>query len=899
MKDEILKRGMFAQPLSKSSKNSGIMAGFEDEMEEEEIQPMARSPQNPEILMNNLRGDMRSVDARYLELAQMVGDEAAMDTPPEVLAMLQSQFAAQAAPPVPQGGIGALPQGAEMAPPPMMMRQEQGMPPGMEGMPPFPQGGAEQAPPTPDGMPPLRAADGAFVTQGARQDPFAPFQVPERFNALMSGQIPEEEMTANERSWVKSYKSGMGFTGGGIRDVASQGMGRIGSALAPYVQRGADMFRRGFTAVDEFAGGFLPPSFRVTPMTEGGRRAVIQGQENIRLNPQGLPTVGTGTRLEAANTLGISRAPLSENLAPLGRKIAEISRYKVNPGVAGATTLAALGIARGIRDQSAPRSAEELAQVNALINQIPGPNAPLRDGRTAPPDEQAFTPDPNAPTMPPPPPATEEIAADGEPTASSLLQRLVGDKQQFTYDPRIAGSGEGSLKDDVAETIRRNLADKKEELPVFKTRGERIRAEYAETEPLFRELLGDTKADARTNALLLLADAGFKFASTYKPTMAMALGDALSGVPRGFAAIVAQAKDRDIRIKTSALQEATNSINMQDKVARDFQLEAYKQRGRLAYAGMTAEGRERLERLKGQETRQTEFLKDTFAKEKLQWERDNPIVKDLGFGMGQSFRKDGTPKGEPFLMLGPNEEPPLVVQEMMGNPFTLKETDNPYVVNLGKPPTAVVRTEAGRTELGKKESALTNALKEIRNVEDEVQNLFTPQTWFVNKVDNILVPISGGALKPNLDKVKAKAALTATLNRLMKNVASSDQVGRTSVQEQEWAREITNALNDPVAFFSDPATAAKVLATIKTGLLNERQGVLTQLGFIDKELVKKVPSTGTENDPFVYGNSPEDARRMDLYLKNALNGMNPNSVIYLNRNGQTYSATVGNVLSAK
>ena len=88
------------------------MDGMEDEMdrdenaEMEQMPAMSRTPQNPEILMNNLRGDMRSVDARYQELAQMVGEEAAMDTPPEVLAMLQTQLAMQQQ----GGGIGALPQ---------------------------------------------------------------------------------------------------------------------------------------------------------------------------------------------------------------------------------------------------------------------------------------------------------------------------------------------------------------------------------------------------------------------------------------------------------------------------------------------------------------------------------------------------------------------------------------------------------------------------------------------------------------------------------------------------------------------------------------------------------------------------------------------------------------------
>ena len=163
MKNEILERAMFAMPLSKDARNSGIMAGFEEEMPEdtedegmEEMPPMARTPQNPEILMNTLRGDMRSLDARYQELAQMVGEEAAMETPPEVLAMLQPQLAAPAA------GIGALPQAQAMMPP------GAGMPPPGMGMPPpdqmaMPQGGI----PMPAGMesaPPF--SPGAEAPQG-------------------------------------------------------------------------------------------------------------------------------------------------------------------------------------------------------------------------------------------------------------------------------------------------------------------------------------------------------------------------------------------------------------------------------------------------------------------------------------------------------------------------------------------------------------------------------------------------------------------------------------------------------------------------------------------------------------------------------------------------------------
>jgi hypothetical protein len=138
--------------------NTGIMQGFldalseddegddEDERSPEEM--LDRRPDTPEILMNNLRGDMRSIDARRDELADLVGYAAAAETPETVLAMLQPVLAQQGG-----GGIGALPQSAPMAegPQPPMMEGMPGMPP--PGMPPLPEGappmmpGADMAPP--------------------------------------------------------------------------------------------------------------------------------------------------------------------------------------------------------------------------------------------------------------------------------------------------------------------------------------------------------------------------------------------------------------------------------------------------------------------------------------------------------------------------------------------------------------------------------------------------------------------------------------------------------------------------------------------------------------------------------------------------------------------------------
>jgi hypothetical protein len=124
--------------------NVGIMSGFMDEIDEllEEIsreeqeegddadmaRMMARTPDSPEILMNNLRGDMRSIDARREELADLVGFREAEETPEGVLTLLQSVLAQQAAAPAP----------------PMPAPMPQGMPPEMAGMapPPMPAGPA-------------------------------------------------------------------------------------------------------------------------------------------------------------------------------------------------------------------------------------------------------------------------------------------------------------------------------------------------------------------------------------------------------------------------------------------------------------------------------------------------------------------------------------------------------------------------------------------------------------------------------------------------------------------------------------------------------------------------------------------------------------------------------------
>ena len=274
MKEEILKRAMFAMPLSKEARGTGIMSGFdmddmgemEDDVDQnadmESMPPMARTPQNPEILMNTLRGDMRSVDARYQELAQMVGEEAAMETPPEVLAMLMGQMGAQ------QQGIGALPQGQEMMPTdPGMMAPGAGMPP------PDQMGAPQPAPAMPQG--------GIPMPEGMESaPPFSPG----------ADAAPE------------------GYAVGGI----VRGAQFLGDKLGQYGARGAEAVSRGAQAANQYMGNLLmSPQPTLQRMTGGTppMNLAVQGRETLLQSPAGTITQGVGTRAAPYFSMGPLTAP--------------------------------------------------------------------------------------------------------------------------------------------------------------------------------------------------------------------------------------------------------------------------------------------------------------------------------------------------------------------------------------------------------------------------------------------------------------------------------------------------------------------------------------------------------------------------------------------------------------
>jgi hypothetical protein len=965
MKEEVLKRAMFAMPLSKEARNSGILSGFEEEMEDmdempepsEEMPQMARNPQNPEILMNNLRGDMRSVDARYMELAQMVGEEAAMETPPEVLAMLQSQFAQQ-------GGIGGLPQAQAMAPqgmapegmppPPMMpemgaMPMDQGagipMPEGMAGAPPFSQGGPEQAPPGfamggevgGSGMLNLQVPISVGGSAGGPLGQAGSFMgvgnvgmggmprgiggMPGGLGGMPAG--PADDMERNRQfqqqfqQQLQPYRENL--TNAPIGGMPRGGTGMIGGiadrfaniSQAEYdAQAGAprntgtgqnfQMTMQGLPYLRNFADGGevapptpdgLPPMQAaggafITPLTRfaqaGADKTAAAAAAASRFMASGNAAAG---RLMSQGFPQTFR-PVFENVrGPSGKYTAEqfltyptLTQHMANiagPRVMGTVRRAgnlltpsppaafgALGVGSIVAGyRGAMNSGEDPARQQLLKDyedayyRVTDRSIPMPSLSNVSNEELAqFVAGMRAKAVPPVqvPDATRSAArpaAVDMDNADFIRQVIEGGDSAGTAARAPAAAAEAA---EVGPNVAapRVVADK--------SRIERIREAQKEYAPLYKELLGDTKDDMYVNAMLMLADAGFKYASLPAKsgtTPISLLAQASQGLPQGFMALLAQAKDRQIKVDTAALSQAVSDVQEQDKFAQ------------------------RIKEL---------VIKGDYDLLREQAKKGGVVTEDGGAGLLVSKDKSGSFLG---FSVDPNNP---TVKTAISSRFSLRPTDNPFVTNRGEAPTSVETDKGERVKLTSTLRSLDNSLATLDSLKGVYTQAYGPGAWFSDKVNNLLVPVLPTAtLRPNLDLTDASTRISTGMNSILKNIASANDGGRVAVQEQEWARETARGVSDPAKFFADKEVAAKQFNSMEAMLRNARQQVLTQLGYEKNDFVMSTPNTGTQSDPFVIPSDADARKRMYTFLGGTIGRIqDPRATVYLRMpNGTIQSAT--------
>lgn len=801
MKEDILKRAMFAMPLTKDSRNSGILSGFDmedmDEMPEpseasEEMPQMSRTPQNPEILMNNLRGDIRSVDARYQELAQMVGEEAAMDTPPEVLAMLQGQFQQQA------GGIGGLPQAQGMAPAgapgaapggmqpgqqPPAPQQPQGiaaaMPQGMEGAPPFSQGGASNAPPTPDGMPPLHAQVGAFVTPLTRAAQWMGDKV---------GPLATEANVVGGRLMSQGFPQT-------FRPIFENLRGEGGRFTAEQVLK--------YPTLTQHLSNLVGP--QVSGAVE-------------RAGSMAAPAAATGASMLGAS--GMYKSMFGgEKVDPERQDL--LQRYEQEY--------------YRTRDKSIPMpsltnaSNDELLKALTVMSQLPA-------------QSQSGT----APTPAPAKATGAQIAPPAAPASEDRLGDFIQEKLA-AQEARDKAAGTPTAVNAMTPQITEG-----------KSRLDRIREAKEQYAPLYKELLGDTKEDMYTNAMLLLADAGFKYAqlpASRGTTPASLFATAVSGLPQGFMALLAQARDNKIKVDTAALSQAVSDVQEQDKYAQQLKME---------------------------------LLKGDYRLLSEQIKQGGGVLKDGGAGLLVAETKGGGYKG---VSIDPNNP---TVQSAVASRFTLRPTDNPFVENRGEAPTTVETNKDERTKLTSTLRSLDNSLSTLDNLKGLYTQAYGPGAWFSDKVNNLLVPVLPSAIvRPDVNLTDASTRISTGMNTILKNIASANDSGRVAVQEQEWARDTAKGISDPTKFFSDKELAAKQFNSMEAMLRNARQQVITQLGYEKNDYVMNTPNTGTQNDPFVISSDPDQQKRMFNFLGSTIGKVqDPRATVYMRMpNGTIQSAS--------
>ena len=293
---------------------------------------------------------------------------------------------------------------------------------------------------------------------------------------------------------------------------------------------------------------------------------------------------------------------------------------------------------------------------------------------------------------------------------------------------------------------------------------------------------------------------------------------------------MAQSKDRDLKIKSAALSQAFTDVQEQDKYAQQLKMKVLDGDFRLL-----------LEQIK-----------------------KNPgavILEDGGGGLRIAKTKDGGS----FLGVSVDPKDPTV-QNAVQSRFTLRDTDNPFVENRGPAPSSVETDKGERIKLTAQLRAFDNNLKVLENLKGTYAELYSPGTWFNDKVNNLLVPVFGGLIRPDVNQAAAAQQIKTGMNSLMKNIAASGDSGRIAVQEQEWARKTAEDIADPVAFFQNKELAAKGFVTLEAGMRNARQQLLTQLGYESNDYVMSIPNTGTQNDPFVVPKDPEARQRMRTFL---------------------------------
>ena len=799
MNPKVFERALFNAKNKPTKADSGIAQGFEEETEDEAMNDdelmegvSKRSPTSPEILMNNLRGDVRSVDARYQELADMLGDQVASETPPEVLAMLQSQFAAEQSP----AGIGALPPGQGMSPPSLAPGAGAPMPtpPAMP-----PQGGMPQPPAMPQAPGPMAQGGPApqgFAYGGMVAQPPGYGAGFDQMPGMYQGVAPQGYANGGIASLPQSganYTNGVSYNGSQPQAGAIMQEGRHGDTMLAHLTQEQhqvlSMMGGGSTTnpktglPEHYMGAGMATNLmqRIQPYAQaanqmiGNRMAPMLTQPTLQ---QGRSTLGTFLP-KTAEGLELTYPTLTQRIGMATQPVRQAIANSPAAAKAGAALTAIPG---GAAIANAFGGGQETTPGMPLRND--GTDVPLvitRDAKGQPVFNQ-----------PPPPKAQGPLGLTaGEEVVP--IPSIVDKAMTPSTEPKT-----------VEELMTQQTG-----VPVGEKKGleNRLDTYMKENLPVFEKYMGGNKEDTQIQALLLLADAGLEYATTGARTPMMALANAAKRLPGGLGQLGAQESARKSQIKGAALTSGLQTLAAEDKANAALQKELYKQ---------------------------------LVTKGEL-------IPTDLGAGLTTYRGKLGEDRGmrvdptvtNSFLQ---SSYTPQVVKNKDGAVVGL---DTPYA-RVGGTTSQTINTDKGtRERLASEISRQEAALRSIDSALTDYTIAFGPNAFFTNFKNNTLVPVT--PLNPNVVAEKKRTQILTAFNTAGKAIARTGDTGNIAVAEQKGADYILG--DKPGTFFSDPETALARIMAVRTDIANQRLATAQQLGWVNQDIQLEVPNLGTKNDP--------------------------------------------------
>lgn len=936
MNSKVFERAMFKTENKPTKANSGITQGFDEDYENDEAENdemveevSKRSPKSPEILMNNLRGDMRSVDARYQELAEMVGEDVAMETPPEVLAMLQPQLSAQAAP----AGIGALP--------------TQGVPP------PPPPGGAPM--PTPPAMPQMAQAP-MLTDQGPAPQGFA-------YGGMVGSAPGYGPMSMMEPPMYQAAMAPQGYAYGGEVGNPAQGIqqfknGGMVRSIAEKVQNTVQQNpAQGVTSGKRVSAG-PTPEMLAAQQAEAERKAAeeLAQKRNTAFNT---PTMeNKDTKRMGVNPAFVEEFARRFDAGNVNRpfqpnQLIQAPRYTMQ----GNLPLYANG---GVVD---------IPQAGANYNQGVSYSGPLepganyirgagRNGDTMlahmkPEQHQVLTMMGGGSTTNPKTGLPEHYLGAG--MATNLMQRIqpyaqaanqyIGSRMAPVLTPPSIQQSRTTLGTFGPKTVEGM------EL-TYPSLTQRI---GTVTEPV-RNYVANMPATQKAAAALTTIPGGAAVMRAFGggenvPNMPQTDIPAVIGTdaagnrtyiqPPAPPVAEAKASKEEPSIVEQAMEPPTEPkteaqlIEQQGKKGKlENRLDAYMKEnlpvfekymggdkeasqiqalflladagleyatkpartGMMALANAFKRVPAGLSQIAAQEeARKTQIrgaaltsgLQTISAEDKATALLQREILKkavssgevtptDRGAGLTSYTNKQGEDKG---MRLDPqvansfinSRFTPQVQKDKDGNivgfntPYA-RVSESSQTINLDKPTRERLASDVSRQEIAI--AKLDDAIKMYTDT------AFGPKAFFSNFKNNVLVPVT--PLQPNTLTEEQRTKINTAMNTAIKAIARAGDTGNIAVAEQNAAASILG--DKPGTFFSDYETALKRLMTVRTDLANQRLSTANQLGWIGQDVQLDVPNLGTPSDPI-----PQDKMG---YLK-SLKQVNPNAQVYVNINGKS------------